>query len=247
MPQRTLLISDLHLQDQRPDLTEALVGFLADNRGRADELYILGDLFELWVGDDLESAVANIVATALSEFNAAGSQVYLMHGNRDFLLGDAYAARCGASLIHEPYTLNSVNGPITLLHGDVLCTDDLQYQQFRRLVRSAKWQADFISKPIEHRLAFAEQARAQSKQSTATKSASIMDVNDSTVRQYLSDNATTTILHGHTHRPAIHKLDSPDDSVRRQRIVLGDWDKQAWYAEITESGLELKCYDIPNS
>lgn len=247
MPQRSLLISDLHLQDQRPDLTDAFIGFLADNRGRADELYILGDLFELWVGDDLESSLADIVATHLSEFNAAGSQIYLMHGNRDFLLGKAYAARCNASLIQEPFTLNSVNGPITLLHGDVLCTDDVEYQQFRGLVRSDEWQADFLSKPLEQRLAFAEQARAQSRQSTAAKSASIMDVNENSVRQYLSDNATATILHGHTHRPAIHELDSPGDSERWQRIVLGDWDKQAWYVEITAAGIELKSYDIPNS
>jgi UDP-2,3-diacylglucosamine hydrolase len=234
----------LHLQANRPDITAALIEFLAENRGRTSELYILGDLFELWVGDDLDSALAEAIAAHLQAFNAAGSQVYLMHGNRDFLLGSAYADRCGAHLIHEPYSINSSQGPITLLHGDVLCTDDVEYQQFRTLVRSRAWQTEFLSKPLEQRLAFAEQARSQSRESTAAKSAAIMDVNDNAVLDFMSANAAVTILHGHTHRPAVHKLISPDSPATWQRIVLGDWDSQGWYVEVSELGLDLKSFNI---
>ena len=247
MPQRSLFISDLHLQVDRPDLTEALIRFLADNRGQANELYILGDLFELWIGDDLESPLADVIAAQLKEFSAAGSAVYLMHGNRDFLIGETYAARCGAQLIHEPFTLNSAQGPLTLLHGDVLCTDDIEYQQFRALVRNQEWQTDFLSKPIQQRLAFAEQARAQSRESTAAKAAAIMDVNESSVREYMIANAASRILHGHTHRPAVHDLKSTSREATQQRIVLGDWDKHAWFVEITNDGLELKSFDIPKA
>jgi UDP-2,3-diacylglucosamine hydrolase len=232
------------LQDDRPDLTAALIEFLADNRGRTSELYILGDLFELWIGDDLESALADTIASHLLAFSAAGSQVYLMHGNRDFLLGKDFAARCGGQLIHEPYTINSSQGPITLLHGDVLCTDDVDYQQFRTLVRSPAWQREFLSKSQAQRLAFAAQARDQSRQSTAAKSAVIMDVNSTAVLDFMSANAAVTILHGHTHRPGVHEMRSPEDNSKWQRIVLGDWNSQGWYVEISELGLKLNHFTI---
>lgn len=245
MHQRALFISDLHLQEDRPELTEALIGFLAENRGRCDQLYILGDLFELWIGDDLESPLADSIAMHLAEFSRAGSEIFLMHGNRDFLMGEAYAQRCGARLVQEPYTIHSPQGPLTLLHGDVLCTDDTDYQQFRNLVRSQQWQTDFLSKPVKARLAFAEQARAQSRESTAAKSDAIMDVNPIAVAEYMAINSADTLLHGHTHRPAIHELGSPNASSSRQRIVLGDWGSTGWYVEIDEAGIELKSFKIP--
>ena len=247
MSQRVLFISDLHLQQDRPDLTEALIKFLADNRGQTDQLYILGDLFELWVGDDLESALADTVASSLADFSAGGSDIYLMHGNRDFLLGDAFAARCGATLIHEPYAIETSTGPITLLHGDALCTDDVEYQQFKTLVRSPQWQTEFLSKTPEQRLAFAEQARTQSRESTATKSDAIMDVNDIAVDTFMRDNNANTIIHGHTHRPAIHPVKDKAGNSSRKRVVLGDWGKTGWFVEICEAGLELKSFSIGNS
>ncbi len=244
MPQKSLFISDLHLQANRPDLTAALIEFLAKNRGQADALYILGDLFELWVGDDLNSALADSVSTHLREFAAAGANVFLMHGNRDFLMGSVFAARCNATLIQEPYHLDTPHGPICLLHGDVLCTDDIEYQQFRTLVRSPKWQQEFLSKPLEQRLAFADQARAQSRESTAAKSNAIMDVNENAVREFMAANNTSIILHGHTHRPAVHQLSPADSAAMSQRIVLGDWDKSGWYVEISSTAIALENFAI---
>ena len=247
MPQKSLFISDLHLQEKRPDLTAALISFLARNRGQADALYILGDLFELWVGDDLNSTLADSVASHLKAFAASGAKVYLMHGNRDFLIGTVFAARCGASLIHEPYLLRTPRGQICLLHGDILCTDDIEYQQFRTLVRSQAWQQEFLSKPLDQRLAFADQAGAQSRESTATKSNSIMDVNENAVREFITANAAPIILHGHTHRPAVHQIGPAESDTPSQRIVLGDWDENGWYVEISPDGIMLESFAIETS
>ncbi len=240
MSDRLLFISDLHLQADRPELTQALIRFLASNKGRCSALYILGDLFELWIGDDADSPLAEEVATALQQFSEGGSRVHLMHGNRDFLLGRHYAQRCGAELIQEPYRLQTSQGVITLLHGDVLCSDDLDYQQFRKLVRNPAWQAQFLEQTVSQRLQFAAQARSQSRESTSTKSAEIMDVNPQTVKEFMAENQTNLILHGHTHRPAVHELSNP----LGQRIVLGDWDEKGWFVQISEHGLELKSFPI---
>lgn len=237
---RQLFISDLHLEDSRPDISAALFEFLDHNLGKTDELFILGDLFEAWIGDDSKTELSLAVATALANFAKAGSAVFLMHGNRDFLLGESFAQSCCAKLLQEPYVIDSLAGPILLMHGDALCTDDTDYQKFRQLVRSPAWQEDFLGQPLTQRQAFAEHARAQSALATAGKVSEIMDVNAKAIEQSLSAAGITTLLHGHTHRPATHSL----TALAGQRIVLGDWDKRGWYAEASVDGIVLHDFEF---
>lgn len=237
---RQLFISDLHLDDSRPDISAALFEFLTHNQGKTDELYILGDLFEAWIGDDSVSDLSLAVASALNAFSHAGAAIFLMHGNRDFLLGDIFASSCGATLLQEPFVIDTLAGQILLMHGDALCTDDTDYQEFRQLVRSPAWQENFLAQPLAQRQAFAEQARAQSALATAGKVSDIMDVNATAVERSLSAADTSVLLHGHTHRPAVHDLANRSG----QRIVLGDWDKQGWYAEVTVNGVALRQFEF---
>lgn len=234
MAERTLFISDLHLEPARPDITRSLKAFLAREAGQCQALYILGDLFEVWIGDDDESSLATEVASALHAFHIAGARVYLMHGNRDFLLGTGYADRCGATLITEPYSLPLADGEILLLHGDSLCTDDVDYQKFRAEVRAPDWQQAFLARSLEERRDFARKAREQSRAATAGKAMSIMDVNGAAVQALLQETGQHTLLHGHTHRPAIHELAIEQPVAGRtsgQRIVLGSWEDAGWFAE----------------
>ena len=240
MPDRILLISDLHLEEQRPDITAAFRQFLQNNHGNCSALYILGDLFEVWIGDDAKTQLAEEVAFELRKFKQAGSAIYLLHGNRDFLLGTEYAESCHATLIDEPFALSTNGLEILLLHGDSLCTDDLDYQAFRGMVRDPNWQSKFLNRSIEDRVAYAKEARRQSQLATGTKSVEIMDVNCSAVRSLFAENTQRIIIHGHTHRPGVHNvaLDSKSE-VFGKRIVLGDWDKKLWYAEINTGEVEL--------
>lgn len=243
MSERLLFISDLHLEDSRPDITATLLQFLNQETGRCQALYILGDLFEVWIGDDAWEPLAHRVAAALSAFAAAGAQVYLMHGNRDFLLGEEFATACGARLLPDPSVIATALGPLLLSHGDVLCTDDVDYQQFRRQVRDPAWQQAFLARALSERRAFAEQARQQSRQATAGKNADIMDVNAEAVQRFLIDHQQLHLLHGHTHRPDFHRLQLPQavqGETEAWRLVLGDWDQQAWFAELDASGVELR-------
>ncbi|NQV69208.1 MAG: UDP-2,3-diacylglucosamine diphosphatase [Pseudohongiella sp.] len=248
MASRILLISDLHLEESRPDITAALLAFLAANTACCDALYILGDLFEVWIGDDEQTELGDTVATALKQFSAAGTSVWLMHGNRDFMLGSSYASRCGASLIDDPAVIETDSGSALLLHGDSLCIDDIDYMQFRRRVRGASWQQEFLAKSLEDRRAFAQSAREQSRLATSAKESSIMDVNQAEVQKRLAASAQTTLIHGHTHRPAVHEvvLERPiDGQSLAQRVVLGDWDQSPWYAEITKAGVKLENFPFP--
>ena len=244
----TLLISDLHLQDSRPDLTRALMGFLDEYRGRCSQLFILGDLFEAWIGDDDPSALADEVAVALADFASMGAKIALMHGNRDFLLGGAYAARCGARLMGEVEVITSGSRPILLMHGDSLCTDDIGYQEFRSLVRQPTWQAEFLGQPLEARHAFAAQARAQSREATSSKANEIMDVNQLAVQQALVNQGVCDLVHGHTHRPSVHEFafeGLPDRGEQKAtRTVLGDWETSAWFAQIHAGEISLLNYNF---
>ena len=244
----TLLISDLHLQDSRPDLTRALMGFLDEYRGRCSQLFILGDLFEAWIGDDDPSALADEVAVALADFASTGAKIALMHGNRDFLLGEAYAARCGARLMGEAEVITSGSRPILLMHGDSLCTDDIGYQEFRSLVRQPTWQAEFLGQPLEARHAFAAQARAQSREATSSKANEIMDVNQLAVQQALVKQGVCDLVHGHTHRPSVHEFACeglPDRGEQQAtRTVLGDWETSAWFVQIHAGEISLLKYNF---
>ena len=244
----TLLISDLHLQDSRPDLTRALMDFLDEYRGRCSQLFILGDLFEAWIGDDDPSALADEVAVALADFASTGPKIALMHGNRDFLLGEAYAARCGARLMGEAEVITSGSRPILLMHGDSLCTDDIGYQEFRSLVRQPAWQAEFLGQPLEARHAFAAQARAQSREATSFKANEIMDVNQAAVLQALVQHGVCDLLHGHTHRPSVHEFAfgglTGESEQPATRTVLGDWETSAWFAQIHAGKISLIKYNF---
>lgn len=248
MSRRQLFISDLHLQASRPDITLGLTRFLEAQRGNCDELYILGDLFEAWLGDDAMDALAARVAGALSDFAAAGADVYLMHGNRDFLLGERFAAACGATLLPDPSLIDTPIGSLLISHGDALCTDDVDYQRFRTVVRQEAWQKEFLARPLEARIAFAREARQKSREATAGKAEEIMDVNADAVQALLTTQQQSRLLHGHTHRPAMHEF-QPDEDLDEAsggwRLVLGDWDRQGWYAEITADGPRLEHFPLP--
>jgi UDP-2,3-diacylglucosamine hydrolase len=219
----TLFIADLHLDAERPAITQ-LFGHFLDNEARsADALYILGDLFEAWVGDDDPSEAGAMVAQKLHALSASGVPVFFIRGNRDFLLGTGYAARCGMTVLDDPTIIDLYGTPTLLLHGDLLCSDDTAYQQFRAQTRDPHWQAQFLAQPLAARLAFAEQARAASKARygellASGQSETITDVTPATVQDWFARFGVTRMIHGHTHRPAIH-----DEGHGCSRIVLGDW------------------------
>jgi UDP-2,3-diacylglucosamine hydrolase len=221
----TLFISDLHLDETRPHIVELFTTFLAQDARRADTLYILGDLFESWIGDDDDSALALRVAAATKALRDTGVPVYFMHGNRDFLLGADYAARAGMTLLADS-TIVKLGGERTLLmHGDTLCTDDGDYQKFRTLVRNPQWQAQFLVKSLAERRAFAAQARGESRKHTAAAKPDIMDVNPAAVETAMREHGVRRLIHGHTHRPATHRVNLADQIA--ERIVLGDWYEQS--------------------
>ena len=219
----TLFISDLHLDAERPAVTELFGAFMQKEATRADALYILGDLFEAWVGDDDPSETGAYVAARIREVADAGVPVCFIRGNRDFLLGDAYAHRAGMRILPDPAVVMLYGTPTLLLHGDLLCSDDTAYQQFRAQTRDPHWQAQFLAQPLAARLAFAEQARAASKARygellASGQSETITDVTPATVQAWFARFGVTRMIHGHTHRPAIH-----DEGHGCSRIVLGDW------------------------
>ncbi len=226
-------ISDLHLCPERPDITAWFETFIKDKARGSRALYVLGDLFEYWLGDDALTPLAEQVATWLKSLSDAGTQVYFMAGNRDFLIGEAYAQQAGLTLLEEP-TLIDLGGTQTLLvHGDAECTDDVAYQKARQMLRNPAWQKDFLSKSIPERIAFAEQARKQSQSHTQSSQMEIMDVNQEAIQSLFEKHQVSQMIHGHTHRPAIHQ------HGENTRIVLGDWHKQASYLQCDDSGMQL--------
>jgi UDP-2,3-diacylglucosamine hydrolase len=231
----TLFISDLHLHEGRPDVTQWLTDFLAGPARKAEALYILGDLFEYWIGDDAVPPQAEHVAVQLAQVDAAGVPCYFIHGNRDFLLGPAYAEQAGLRLLAEEVVANLYGQPTLLLHGDTLCTDDLEYQAFRRQSRDPAWQGAMLAQSVQDRLRMAQEARAASKQHTGSTAMAIMDVNTDTVLETFRRHAVTRMIHGHTHRPAFHEH-LLDDGSPGQRIVLADWDTKGCYLEVSAAG-----------
>jgi UDP-2,3-diacylglucosamine hydrolase len=234
----TLFISDLHLDDSRPDITAALLALLSGEARNAKALYILGDLFEAWIGDDDDSALSREVAQGLQNLSASGVTLHFMHGNRDFLLGTDYARRCGMHLLDETAVVDLYGTPTLLLHGDTLCTADAGYLKFRAQVRQPVWQTGFLAQSLDARRAFAANARAQSKMHTQAAAMDIMDVTSDAVTDAFRRHAVTRMIHGHTHRPAIH---APTDVDGRacQRIVLGDWHRHGSVLRVDASRLQL--------
>jgi UDP-2,3-diacylglucosamine hydrolase len=220
----TLFISDLHLDASRPQITRLFLDFLQNEASQADALYILGDLFEAWIGDDASDTTGDVVADALARLHGRDVPCFYIHGNRDFLLGDAYARRARMTLLPDPIVID-IDGERTLLmHGDTLCTDDAPYQAFRQQTHDPGWQHAFLSRPIAERRTFAEQARTESQRYTKSVDGAITDVNLETVSTTLRLHAVRRLIHGHTHRPARH-VDALDGAAV-ERIVLGDWYEQ---------------------
>ena len=234
----TLFISDLHLDPARPAITALFRDFLTSRAATAEALYILGDLFEAWLGDDDDSPDTRALTEALQQCTAGGTPVYVMRGNRDFLLGERFAEDSGVTLLEDPTVIELYGVPTLLMHGDLLCTDDTEYQAFRAQVRNADWQAALLAKPLAERQAIAREMRDASRAQTTGKPESIMDVNAHTVSDYLRQHHTLQLIHGHTHRPAMHDIELDGQAARR--MVLGDWYTQGSVLECTASGCTLQ-------
>jgi len=217
----TLFVSDLHLHPSRPAIIACFLKFLGQQQGRADALYILGDLFESWIGDDHPEPAYHPVKLALGKCAKAGTPVYLMHGNRDFMLGETFAGETGCTLLPDPTRIDLYGTPTLLMHGDSLCTDDDEYQQIRARVRDPAWQQQARTLAVDKRLEIAAQARELSAQAKQGKQETIMDVNQDEVLRVIEENQVELLIHGHTHRPGSHTLNAGKRKVTR--IVLGDW------------------------
>lgn len=231
-----LFISDLHLCDSRPNITKAFIKFLENIASKAQALYILGDLFEYWAGDDSIIAGTHQASIhGLRSLASKGVPIYLMHGNRDFLLGEGFASATGIKILPDPSLITLYGKAVVLSHGDALCTDDVAYQKFRAEVRSSIWQTQFLSQPLSSRIAYIEQLRAKSEQEKSAKSMQIMDVNSSAVNALLRQfDHPPLFIHGHTHRPNNH-VHEVDGKVC-ERWVLGDWYEQGSYLKLSKDG-----------
>jgi UDP-2,3-diacylglucosamine hydrolase len=227
----TLFISDLHLTEERPEANERFISLLEQKANAADALYILGDFFEYWIGDDdLGEPFNAVVAGLLKDLTRRGVPAYLMHGNRDFLIGERFCAATGVELLHDP-TVVEIQGVKTLLvHGDTLCTDDVEYQAWRRKARDPAFQAQFLAKPLAERRQAVQQMREKSRQVVQEKTAEIMDVNEEAVRQAMRSHGVRRLIHGHTHRPGRHTVDL--DGQRGERWVLPDWYGRGGYLQV---------------
>lgn len=217
----TLFISDLHLAAERPRAVALFLGFVRERARQAEALYVLGDLFDAWIGDDDDAALAVTVRGALRDLTAAGTAVLFQGGNRDFLIGTRFAEATGVRLLPDYAVVDLYGTPTLLTHGDLLCTDDLDYQQARSMLRNPAFVADFLAKPLPARAALAAEYRRRSGEATSLKAEDIMDVNADAVARAMREHGVRRLIHGHTHRPAIHALSLDDGPA--ERIVLADW------------------------
>ncbi|QSP93508.1 UDP-2,3-diacylglucosamine diphosphatase [Marinobacter salinisoli] len=240
----TLFISDLHLEESRPDITDAFLAFLKDRTFGIDRLFILGDFFEAWIGDDERTPLQELVAGALREVGESGTEIFLMHGNRDFLIGEDFCKRASATLLDDPTVVDLYGTPTLLMHGDSLCTADVEYQKFRANMRNPQYQKMILQRPLKDRQTMARQLREISMAKNQGKEESIMDVTPEEVVREMEAHKVQRLIHGHTHRPAIHDLEANGEAARR--IVLGDWHSHAWWLT-AEAGKEpvLDSYPLP--
>ncbi len=233
MSSEILFISDLHLDQGRPEVTEQFVTFLQTRAVEARVLYIMGDLFEVWLGDDDPAEEFSTVFSALQALSQT-RRCYFMHGNRDFLIGSQLAKKLGFEILDDPTVTEFDGQRVGLMHGDLLCTDDVDYQNFRQLVRNPEWQQQLLAKSLTERKAIAAQLRQESGAAMSDKSYQIMDVNQQSVLQTFDELGIDILIHGHTHRPAIHEL-----GEKRQRIVLGDWNPGPSYLSLRDGQFRL--------
>lgn len=230
-----LFASDLHLSESDPQTVDAFLTFLRDTAIHAHSLYLLGDIFEYWAGDDDTDPLNARIAAALAAVSQGGTAVFLMHGNRDFLMGEAFATQAGGVIINDPTLIEAWGRRFVLSHGDLLCTDDVAYQQFRATVRQPAWQAAFLGQPLANRQAEITRIRQASQAAKRSKSSEIMDVNQAAVSKLLAQHAGAHLIHGHTHRPAQHTHEVQHGL--RQRWVLPDWYAgKGGYLHLDENG-----------
>ena len=231
-------ISDIHLSDKHPELTQAFFTFLNESKEACTHLFILGDLFETWIGDDDDLPLHREIKQALLSFTTNGPETFFMHGNRDFLVGSLFAKDTGITILPDPYTLDINGQKVVLSHGDFLCTDDQDYIDFRNQVREQDWQLNFLSKSLNERKKIAASLRTDSKEATSKKSDSITDVNEQSVLDFINEHQPDLFIHGHTHRPNTH------DAGSSKRIVLGDWSDYGWFLYINDDKNSLEKFLI---
>ncbi|MCG6539716.1 UDP-2,3-diacylglucosamine diphosphatase [Pseudomonas sp. KSR10] len=237
-----LLISDLHLEEERPDITRAFLRFLDTRAPQAEALYILGDFFEVWVGDDGMTPYQHDIAGALKALSQRGTQIYLMHGNRDFMIGKAFSREAGCTLLADPHIAQLGGERVLLMHGDSLCTRDEGYMRLRRWLRNPISLFILHNLSLAKRQRLAQKLRSSSKQETRMKASDIVDVTPDEVVRIMQRHKVRTLIHGHTHRPATHSFQVDDQAARR--IVLGDWDRQGWALQIDDSGFHQAPFDL---
>ncbi|WP_313513434.1 UDP-2,3-diacylglucosamine diphosphatase [Pseudomonas sp.] len=237
-----LLISDLHLEEQRPDITRAFLFFLQDRAAHADALYILGDFFEAWIGDDAMTPFQRTIAGALRQLSDGGTRVYLMHGNRDFMIGKDFCREAGCTLLADPSLVDIQGERVLLMHGDSLCTRDIAYMRLRRWLRNPLVLFVLRNLPLATRHKLGRKLRKESRMQTRQKAADIVDVTPEEVLRLMSEHGVQRLIHGHTHRPAQHSLQV--DGQPAERIVLGDWDAQGWALQSDEQGYRLDAFPL---
>lgn len=235
-----LLISDLHLEEGRPDITRAFLDLLNGRAREAESLYILGDFFEAWIGDDAMSPFQRSICQALRALSDSGTRLFLMHGNRDFMIGQAFCKAAGCTLLKDPSVVNFNGEPVLLMHGDSLCTRDEAYMRMRRYLRHplTLWVLRHLPLSTRHKLA--RKLRNESRAQTRMKASDIVDVTPEEVPRVMNDSGVKTLIHGHTHRPAVHDVQLGETTA--QRIVLGDWDREGWLLQIDEQGFHLESF-----
>lgn len=234
----TYFISDLHLSADRNDINQCLFKFLREQAPQADAVYVLGDLFEIWIGDDDQNNFTSSIAKAFNALNQSGVPVYFIHGNRDFLIRQRFAQQAGFKILPEQMVIDLYGEPTLIMHGDELCTKDIEYQAFRKKARSWWWPRIMLSLPLSIRRKIAQKGRTTSKQKQAKLSQEIMDVTPEEVIAVMQSHGVKKMIHGHTHRPAIHQLQINNQPA--QRIVLGDWYDQGSVLKVSATATELQ-------
>jgi UDP-2,3-diacylglucosamine hydrolase len=233
-----LFISDLHLAPERPEVTRAFLSFLSNRASKASALYILGDLFEAWIGDDDPTDMAAEVQAALRKLSDSGVELFIQQGNRDFLLGKRFIKRCAAVMLGDEHIIEHAGYRALAMHGDSLCTDDIDYQRFRRKARNPIYKWCLSHLPLKRRQKLATDWRAKSMAANSNKASAIMDVNAEAVTEVMSKYGVEVLIHGHTHRPNRHLL------ANGERIVLGDWHDLGWVLCLDDSGYNLESFFI---
>ncbi len=236
----TLFISDLHLDANLPQLTDLFVQFMHEQAPNAEAVYILGDLFEAWVGDDDDRTGTQFFIDELRALSDKGVPLYVMSGNRDFLFADGFEQRCHCTLLNDPTVIDLYGTPTLLMHGDSLCTDDIKHQESRALLRSSDWKSRFLSQPLQDRIQQAKEYRSMSRQHLKDAPDAIMDVNQDAVVEAMKHHNVLQLIHGHTHRAAIHALNVNNQPTKR--IVLGDWNTQGSVLCCDKSGCRLTSF-----